>query len=103
MSALQEPVNQVNSHLDSLWKQSELHLDHDEPVDENFTVFRAQLRLIFKVTFEVLGMELLFEERLMYGLYVVTLDQLLPSRHSHVIDNALGGLLERLRTCTLTT
>ena len=96
MLSLKEPVYEVDSSLDSLWKQSELHLDHDEPVYENFAVFRSQLRLLFKVVFEGFRVELSLEKGLMYGLNVVALHQFLPSRHSHVVDDALGGLLERL-------
>ena len=37
--ALQKPVNEVHRGLDRLWKQSELHLDYYEPVDEDFPIF----------------------------------------------------------------
>ena len=47
--ALQKPVDEVYRGLDRLWKQSELHLDYYEPIDEDFPIFWSEHRLPLKV------------------------------------------------------
>lgn len=74
MLALQEPVNEVDSGLYGLWKQSELNLNYYKPVYKNFPVLCGQLWLPFKVASERIGLELALEKVLMYGPDIVALD-----------------------------
>ena len=96
---LQESVNEAHRSLDCLWKQTELHLHHDEPINEDLAVFRCEYWLLLKVAsgLVVAGFErLVSQKRLMNGLDVVALNKLSRGWHTQVIDDALSRLLERL-------
>lgn len=97
--ALQKPVNEVHRGLDRLWKQSELHLDYYEPVDEDFPIFWSEHRLPLKVASLVNWAILALEQRLMNIFDVVSLDQLSWCRHPQLIYDALRCLLEGLIVC----
>ena len=100
--ALQEAVDEAHRALDCLWKQPELHLHHDEPVNEDLAVFRRENWLLFKVASGLVVARferLVSQKRLMNGLDVVALNELSRGWHTQVIDDALSRLLKRLGAC----
>ena len=107
---LQEAVNQVHCGLDCLWKQAELHLDHDKPVDEDLAILCSQDGLPFEVASRHRCVLLICcrisclqtvilaisKQVLMDILDVVALDELSRRRQSQLINDILSRLLEGL-------
>ena len=90
MPVAEVTVCQVDRGLDRLGTQLELDLDDEQPVNEDFAVFGGQLLLCFEVVPGRVELELLMEHCPVDGLDVVSLGELVPIRHPHVADCALG-------------
>lgn len=69
----QIPIDKAHCGLDCLWEQLELHLDNQQPVDEDFAVLRRHVKLILEAVYGVARQSLGLQHALVDGLDVLSM------------------------------